>query len=79
MTELESCPATYPAMQHNPVNFYRTLLAAAAVTIALGLAGCGSKEPEPTPPPVAKPVLPTKVETRTLHELAASDDNAALL
>ena len=66
-------------MQHNPFNFYRTLLAAAAVTIALGQAGCGSKEPEPTPPPVANPAPPPKVETRTLHELAASDDNAALL
>lgn len=66
-------------MQHNPANYYRTLLAAAAVAIALGQAGCGSKEPEPTPPPVAKPVPPPKVETRTLHELAASDDNAALL
>ena len=79
MTGLESCPATYPAMQHNPANFYRTLLAAAAVAIALGQAGCGSKEPEPTLPPVAKPAPPPKVETRTLHELAASDDNAALL
>ena len=79
MTELESCPATYPAMQHNPANYYRTLLATAAVAIALGQAGCGSKEPEPTPPPVAKPAPPPKVETRTLHELAASDDNAALL
>ena len=66
-------------MQHNPAKYYRTLLAAAAVAIALGQAGCGSKEPEPTPPPVAKPVPPPKVETRTLHELAASDDNAALL
>ena len=58
---------------------YRTLLAAFAAAIALGQAGCGSKEPEPTPPPVAKPAKPPKVETRTLHELAASDDNAALL
>ena len=79
MTELESCPATYPAMQHNLANYYRTLLATAAGAIALGQAGCGSKEPEPTPPPVAKPAPPPKVETRTLHELAASDDNAALL
>ena len=79
MTGLESFPVTYPAMHHNPANFYRTLLAAAAVAIALGQAGCGSKEPEPTPPPVAKPAPPPKVETRTLHELAASDDNAALL
>ena len=58
-------------MQHNPANFSRTLLAAAAVAIALGQAGCGSKEPEPTLPPVAKPAPPPKVETRTLHELAA--------
>ena len=66
-------------MQHNLANYYRTLLATAAGAIALGQAGCGSKEPEPTPPPVAKPAPPPKVETRTLHELAASDDNAALL
>ena len=66
-------------MQRNPANFSRTLLAAVAVAIALGQAGCGSKEPEPAPPPVAKPAPPPKVETRTLHELAASDDNAALL
>ena len=79
MTGLESCPATYPAMQHNPANFSRTLLAAFAAAIALGQAGCGSKKPEPKPPPVAKPATPPKVETRTLHELAASDDNAALL
>ena len=79
MTGLESFPATHLVMQLSSANFSRTLLAAAAVAIALGQAGCDSKEPEPTPPPVAKPAPPPKVETRTLHELAASDDNAALL
>lgn len=79
MTGLESFPATHLVMQLSSANFSRTLLAAAAVAIALGQAGCGSKEPEPTPPPVAKPAPPPKVETRTLHELAATDDNAALL
>ena len=66
-------------MHRNPANFSQTLLTATAAVIALGQAGCGSKESEPPLAPVTKPTPPPKVETRTLHELAASDDNAALL
>ena len=45
---------------------------------ALGQAGCGPGEPEPTPapPPTTQPA--PKVETRSLHELAATDDTDAL-
>ena len=50
----------------------------ALLAVALGQAGCGPGEsaspPEPTPEPQPAP----KVETRTLHELAASDDSNAL-
>ncbi len=45
---------------------------------ALGQVGCGPGEPEPTPapPPTTQPA--PKVETRSLHELAATDDTDAL-
>lgn len=66
-------------MHQTPANFSRTLLILTATAIALGQAGCDSKEPEPTPPPVAKPTPQPVVDTRTLHELAASDENAALI
>ena len=45
---------------------------------ALGQAGCGPGELEPAPAPPPEPQPAPKVETRTLHELAASDDNDAL-
>ena len=44
--------------------------------LALGQAGCGPGEPGPPPQPKPRPA--PKVETRTLHELAASDDTDAL-
>ena len=66
-------------MQLSTANMFQTTRATiAAAVLSLGQAGCGQKDAEPTPPPVAKPTPPPKVETRTLHELAASDDNAAL-
>ncbi|MBC8244910.1 MAG: ankyrin repeat domain-containing protein [Verrucomicrobia bacterium] len=50
----------------------------AALGFALGQAGCGPREPEPAPAPPPEPQPAPKVETRTLHELAASDDTDAL-
>lgn len=50
----------------------------AALGLALGQAGCGSSESEPASAPQPKPRPATKVETRTLHELANTDDTDAL-
>ena len=50
----------------------------AALGLALGQAGCGPGEPEPPAAPPPKPQPAPKVETHTLHELAASDDTDAL-
>ena len=50
----------------------------AALGFALGQAGCGPGEPEPPSAPQPKPRPAPKVETRTLHELAATDDTKAL-
>ena len=50
----------------------------AALGLALGQAGCGPGEPEPPSTPQPKPRPAPKVETRTLHELAATDDTDAL-
>jgi ankyrin repeat protein len=50
----------------------------ATLGLALGQAGCGPGEPEPPPAPQPKPRPAPKVETRTLHELAATDDTDTL-
>ena len=50
----------------------------AALGLALGQAGCGPGEPESPSAPQPKPRPAPKVETRTLHELAATDDTDAL-
>ena len=50
----------------------------AALGLALGQAGCGPGEPEPSFASQPKPQPAPKVETRTLHELAATDDTDAL-
>ena len=50
----------------------------AALSLALGQAGCGPSEPEPAPAQQPKPRPAPKVETRTLHELASTDDTDAL-
>ena len=50
----------------------------AALGFALGQAACGPGKPEPEPAPPPKPQPTPNVETRTLHELAASDDTDAL-
>ena len=50
----------------------------AALGLALGQAGCGPIEPEPPSAPQPKPRPAPKVETRTLHELASTDDTDAL-
>ncbi len=48
------------------------------LVVALGQAGCGPGEPEPPPAPSPKTQPAPKVETRSLHELAATDDTDAL-
>ncbi|MDP6793860.1 MAG: ankyrin repeat domain-containing protein [Verrucomicrobiota bacterium] len=50
----------------------------ALFSVALSQVGCGPGEPEPHPAPTPKPQPTPKVETRTLHELAAADDTDAL-
>ena len=50
----------------------------AALSLALGQAGCGPSEPEPAPAQQPKPRPAPKVETRTLHELASTDDTDSL-
>ena len=47
-------------------------------TLALGQAGCNSGDSKPTLDTTPEPQPTPKVETRTLHELAASDDTQAL-
>ena len=64
--------------QAKPKGTMRWPLLLATLGIALGQAGCGPGEPEPTPAPQPKPRPATKVETRTLHELASTDDTDAL-
>ena len=64
--------------QTKPKGMPRWPLFLAAFALALGQAGCGpgELEPPPAPPPKAQPA--PKVETRSLHELAATDDTDAL-
>ena len=64
--------------QAEPLETQRLPLLLVLIAAALGQAGCGPGEPEPTPapPPTTQPA--PKVETRSLHELAATDDTDAL-
>ena len=64
--------------QTKPKGMPRWPLFLAAFALALGQAGCGPGEPEPPPAPPPKPQPAPKVETRSLHELAATDDTDAL-
>ena len=47
-------------------------------TLAFGQAGCSSGDSKPTLDTKPEPQPTSKIETRTLHELAASDDTEAL-
>ena len=64
--------------QAKPRETQRRPLLPVLLVVALGQAGCGPGEPEPPPasPPKTQPA--PKVETRSLHELAATDDTDAL-
>ena len=64
--------------QTKPKGMPRWPLFLAAFALALGQAGCRPGEPEPPPAPPPKPQPAPKVETRSLHELAATDDTDAL-
>ena len=64
--------------QTKPKGMPRWPLFLAAFALAHGQAGCGPGEPEPPPAPPPKPQPAPKVETRSLHELAATDDTDAL-
>jgi len=64
--------------QAKPKGVPRWPLILVVFALALGQAGCGPGEPEPTPatPPTPQPA--PKIETRSLYELAATDDTDAL-
>ena len=65
-------------IQAKPMETQRLPLLLVLLAAALGQAGCGPDEPEPTPAPPATTQPAPKIETRSLHELAATDDTDAL-
>ena len=72
---------TRPPIRMNQIKPKETLrwpLLLALLMVALGQAGCGPDEPEPPSAAQTKPQPAPKVDSRSLHQLAATDEADAL-